>query len=344
MRIAVLGAGAMGGTLAALLHRAGHDVEVTARGAGLDAIRRHGIRLSGAWGTHTAVVTAGKTLTVTPELAIVSTKAMDAAAAVEPNIPLLRGIPVVVLQNGMGGLEAVAALLPESPVVGALSLIAATYRSPGEVAVTTAAGTWLGVTSGDPAPAHAAAAVLADAIPVTVVDGFAGARWTKLMINQLNALPAITGLSVQEVIAHDGLRQAMALSMREAARVALACDVRFEEVNGITHDQLVALALGAATHAETLPLALADYLGDVPNPGSTLQSIRRGQPSEIDYLNGAVVASARDAGVPAPLNARLTELVHDVERTGRHRAPDDTLRELLPHAEGWTITPDRAAG
>jgi len=57
-------------------------------------------------------------------------------------------------------------------------------------------------------------------------------------------------------------------------------------------------------------------MGSVPNPGSTLQSIKRGQLSEIDYLNGAVVSAASALGVEAPVNARLVELVHEVERTG----------------------------
>lgn len=327
MRIAVLGAGAMGGVIAALLHRAGHDIEVTARGAGIDAIRRHGIRLGGAWGEHTAPVLAVPTLTRAPELAVVATKAMDAAAAVRANAHLLGGIPVVVVQNGMGGLEAVAAELPGSPIVGALSLIAASQHSPGEVSVTTAAGTWLGMIDegADPAPAIAAASVLGEAIPVTVVDGFAGARWTKLVINQLNALPAITGLSVQQVIDHDGLRRLMARSMREAIAVALATGVHFEEVNGITHEQLAGLMDGPIEAAEALPIHLRAYLGDVPNPGSTLQSIRRGQPSEIDYLNGAVVAAGIAAGVDTPVNARLTHLVHEVERGGTHLTPEATL-------------------
>ncbi|HRQ00256.1 MAG TPA: 2-dehydropantoate 2-reductase N-terminal domain-containing protein, partial [Terrimesophilobacter sp.] len=56
MRIGVIGAGAVGGTIAALLDRAGHEVEVTARGATIESIRRHGIRLSGGWGDHTARV------------------------------------------------------------------------------------------------------------------------------------------------------------------------------------------------------------------------------------------------------------------------------------------------
>ncbi|MBF0672835.1 MAG: 2-dehydropantoate 2-reductase [Salinibacterium sp.] len=325
MQIAVLGAGAMGGTIAALLDRAGHDLEVTARGAGLEAIREHGIRLSGAWGEHIARVAAGEALTRVPELAIVATKAMDAAAAVAANAGLLRGVPVVVWQNGLGGIEAVQQLLPDTPVIGALSLIAATYRSPGDVVVTAPAGTWLGMLEGDTAPAHAAAAVLGEALPVTVVEGFAGARWTKLIINQVNALPAITDFSVQEVVAHDGLRRIMALSMREAVRIALADGVRFEEVNGVTHEMLEGIADAEPAASEALPRFIADYLGKVPNPGSTLQSIRRGQLSEIDSLNGAIVAEAHRIGRQAPINARLVELVHQVEASGRFLTAEETL-------------------
>jgi 2-dehydropantoate 2-reductase len=333
MRIAVIGAGAMGGVVAALLHRAGHEVEVTARGDGLDAIREHGIRLSGAWGDHVARVSAGPALSATPELAIVATKAMDAAAAVQANAAVLDGVPVVVLQNGMGGLESVAAALPRSSVIGALSLIAATYRAPGEVVVTAPAGTWLGTIEGvgtpaDPTTLHRIATTLAMAFPVTLVDDFAGARWTKLLINQLNALPAITGLSVQDVVADAGLRRIMAASMREAARIAIASGIHFVEVNGVTHAQVEALAAGNLAEAESLPWQLRDYLGDVPNPGSTLQSIRRGQASEIDHLNGAVVREGLAAGIQAPVNATLTRLVHDVERMGTHLGIEEAIEAL----------------
>ncbi|HOW00540.1 MAG TPA: 2-dehydropantoate 2-reductase N-terminal domain-containing protein, partial [Rhodoglobus sp.] len=58
MRIGVIGAGAVGGAIAALLARAGHEVEVTARGAHLDAIRERGIHLTGGWGEYTASVLA----------------------------------------------------------------------------------------------------------------------------------------------------------------------------------------------------------------------------------------------------------------------------------------------
>src|SRR5690606_23532400 len=129
----------------------------------------------------------------------------------------------------------------------------------------------------------------------------------------------------QEVIDHPALRELLSASMQEAARVGLARGVRFDEVNEVTHDDLVRLAEASAADADFLALQLRAYLGDVPNPGSTLQSIRRGQASEIDYLNGAIVSAGLVAGVPTPVNERMVALVHDVERTGRFLNPSDVL-------------------
>lgn len=326
MRIAVLGAGAIGGTIAALLDRAGHDVHVTARGASLSAIRENGIQLSGAWGNHRARVTAVETLDSSPQLAILTTKAMDGAAAIAANLDALRGVPIVVVQNGLGGIEDVIELVPESPVVGALALFAASWVSPGVVTVTAAAGTWLGMaTGGDDAPARAAAEVLAPTLPVSVVDNFVGARWTKLVINQVNAIPAITGFSVQDVISNRSLRRIMVRGMREAVRVGLAHGIHFGTVNGLSHRTLVLVARGPLWVGEIVALRLRAYLGEVPNPGSTLQSIRRGQPTEIDYLTGAVVAQAVGTNVPTPVNALLTELVHTVEHTGEFVTPETVI-------------------
>jgi 2-dehydropantoate 2-reductase len=66
-------------------------------------------------------------------------------------------------------------------------------------------------------------------------------------------------------------------------------------------------------------------MGNVPNLGSTQQSVRRGQPTEIDFLNGAVVREASAAGIAAPVNAALTDLVHEVESTGVHLTTERVL-------------------
>lgn len=335
MRIAVIGAGAVGGTLAALLDRAGHDVEVTARGDNLAAIKEHGLRLDGGWGEHTARVEAHETLATVsfrpggapePEFAVLATKAQDAATALRANREVLGTVPVLVAQNGLGGLEVARSVLPESPLLGGLALFAASYLEPGRVTVTTPLPLIVGAGPGASTDVvERIAGVLAAAIPLEVTDDIVGAQWTKLLINHVNALPAITGLSVQQVIRDPGLRKVMTASMRETVRVARGLGVRFGQVQGVSGRILGAIGSAPLAFAAWFPRTLGARMGPVPNPGSTLQSIRRGQLTEIDFLNGAVVAAAKQGGVAAPINEQIVQLVHDVERSGSFLTPQQVI-------------------
>ena len=325
MRIGVIGAGAVGGVLAALLDRAGHSVAVTARGAHLSKIQDSGITLSGAWGSHVARVDATPELPKGLDLVLVTTKAQDATAALTTHA-FLDGVPVLVIQNGLEAVSTATRLLPHSPVAGGLALFAASYLRPGFVEVTAAQPLYLG------GAASPFVSLLSPLLPVTEVSNFAGAQWTKLIVNQLNALPAITGMSVQETIAHPGLRRVLTASMREAVRVGIGAGVRFEPLQGLTDASLRRFARLPFWAAQALPLRFARTFGDVPNPGSTLQSLRRGQRTEIDYLNGAVVA----AGV-APVNAALVALVHSVESSGKFLPPADVVQQLSAKMRrGWS--------
>ena len=300
----------MGGAIAARLAGSGHDVEVTARGVQLAAIREGGIQLRGKWGESHAAVTAAERLTEAPQLAIVTTKAQDAAAALRENKAQLDGVPVLVIQNGLQAITTGRRELPSSRISGGLAMFAASYLSPGTVTITASGPTFIG---GD--NAAFVAGVLGQAIAVEVVKDFAGAQWSKLVVNQVNALPAITGLSAQETIESPGLRRVLVESMRETVRVGLASGVRFASVSGLSHGLLRAFLVAPYRLAQWVPLLMARRMGDVPNPGSTLQSVMRGQQTEIDYLNGAVVSAGAAVGVPTPVNERFVELVHQVERT-----------------------------
>jgi len=326
VRIAVIGAGALGGTFATLLARAGHDVTVTARGEGLAAIRADGIRLSGKFGDVRARPRALERLTEAPELTLVCTKAQDAAAAISDNAVFIDGSPVIVVQNGLDGVSSAERLLPRSDCFGALVIIAANYTEPGHVSVTTAAPTYLGRGTGPvDAATRAWQAVLAEAVPVIAIDNFVGAQWTKLIVNMLNAIPAITGMSVQAVVDHPGLRRVMTASMREAVRVRLKRGARFGALQALGHRRLQLFSVLPLWLGQLLPLMMRVRMGDVPNLGSTQQSLRRGQRTEIDFLNGAVVREAGAAGATAPVNALLTALVHEVEARGASLTPADVI-------------------
>jgi len=331
VRIAVIGTGAIGGTVAALLHSAGHEVEVTARRAGLAAIRADGIRLDGAWGEHRARVAAAERLDGRPELAFICTKAQDAEAAITDNRNVLDGIPVVIVQNGLDGLDAAIRLLPGSNCVGALALYAAQHVEPGHVTVTAAGPTYLGAGSGEPAPtADRLAGILDAAMPARATRNFVGCQWSKLVINMVNAVPAATGLSVQQSIHDRELGRIVTASMRETVRIALAIGIRFGALQGLSHPLLRAFSVAPLRAGHALPAAMARRMGATPNLGSTQQSIRRGQLTEIDFLNGAVVVAAATIGRAAPVNAALVGAVHEVERTGAFLSTAELAETVLP--------------
>lgn len=329
MRIGVVGAGAVGGAIAALLARGGHDVEVTARGEHLAALQSGGLALRGGWGDFTAEVTASDVLTRGPELAIVATKAQDAVAAIRQNVAMLRGVPVVLIQNGLDGLDAARAAAPRSDFIGGLAMFASSYLSPGVITVTTTGPLYLGGDAEDgDVPARYAESVLGPVMGVRVVPNFRGAQWTKLVVNMVNALPAITGLSAQEMISDRGLRRVFTASLRETVRIGLASGVQFESLQGLSHGRLRLVARLPLWAGQVVPLLMRARLGKVPNPGSTLQSIRRGQLTEIDFLNGAVVQAAARHTLLAPVNAAIVGLVHEVERTGAFLSPAEVAERV----------------
>lgn len=336
MRIGIIGAGAVGGTLAALLARSGHRIDVTARGEHLEAILAHGIVMDGVWGGFTALVDAARVLDpgIQRDLVIVAVKTTGTAEALRENADAVRGVPLLVVQNGLDAIEeAERADIDAESLLGGLATWASSHLSAGHVTVTGSGRLFIGAGRGSPTPVvRRIAHTLADAVDTTVVDDFAGAQWTKLIINQVNALPAITGLSVQEVVADNRLRKALTASMREAVRVGLGAGITFERLQGLSDATLRRFAKLPLWLGQGVPKAMAERMGRVPNPGSTLQSIRRGQSTEIDALNGAVVRIADATGQEAPLNRLMTELVHRVERTGEFVPVDEVvaLAEATP--------------
>jgi len=340
--VGVVGAGAVGGALAALLARGGHDVAVAARGETLAAIRADGILLSGKWGEYRAAVACGPLLAIAPDLAIVATKAADAMAAAADNARFLTGIPVAVVQNGLDAIDGTRRVIPDSTLIGGLAVFAASLIAPGQMMITTAGPIYLGIEKGDrerrdrdrdrgntdAAGLELAASILGAVLPVVTVADFRAAQWTKLVVNQVNALPAITGWSAQRVIGDRRLRYAMTTSMQETVRIGHASGIRFASLQGLADRTLRLFAAIPAGLGQALPALMSARMGSVPNPGSTLQSVRRGQLTEIDALNGAVVRAAAAAGVSAPVNAALTAMVHEVERTGRFLTVDEIVARL----------------
>jgi 2-dehydropantoate 2-reductase len=140
----------------------------------------------------------------------------------------------------------------------------------------------------------------------------------------------VTGLGLQEALVSTRLTAAIAAAMRETIRVARADGVRLEGLPALSPGLVrTLLVLPLPLAARVLRRGVLARMGDVPNPGSTLQSIRRGRPTEIDHLSGAVVEAGARAHVPTPVNRRIVDLVHRIEATGVFLPPEEAARRLL---------------
>lgn len=320
--VGVIGAGAIGGQLAALLARQGVKVTITARGANLEAIASRGLSLTGATGESHASVQAVESLDeAEPVDSIVLTvKANDTVEAIRQN-SVAKSRPVLVIQNGLGAHERLAELVGHDRIAAGISTTAANSLEPGRVHVTASGRLFIGGNERE-----RFTSLLSPAVPqVSAIENLVGAQWTKLIINMVNAPPAVVGTSVQDAVANPHVRRVITLSMREACRIGLASGVRFASLQGLSPTLVRLVASAPPAIGEILPRRMAAAMGSVPNLGSTQQSLRRGKPTEVDLLNGAVVEAAKAVGRSAPVNGAITQLVHEREMGRPPLAPAELL-------------------
>lgn len=310
MKIAVLGAGAMGSLYGALFARAGHEVWLLDRWAEhVEAVRRDGLRVEGASGSWEVRPRAATEPTEAGpcDLVIVATKTRDLAAALSGVGPLLRpDTALLCIQNGLGAAELVARLVPpERALLGIAGGFGASIPAPGSVHH----NGWELVRIGAPAAAGGEAAERVAALwtaagfkaePAADIEAMI---WAKLICNAAySALCCVTGLRMGEVLADPEASALSAACAREAWTVARAKGID----PGFDDPVAQVRAFGAAI-PRARPSVLLDRLA--------------GRPSEIDFINGAVPREAEKLGLTAPTNALLAALVRTME-AGDLRPPE----------------------
>lgn len=310
--ILVLGPGAIGGTLAALLAEQGHTVELRGRSAPLASVRLEG----GGYGQPRDVALG--MVRGQPDLVLTATKTQDLEAALQQHRAHIGDAPVVALQNGLAQDEIVARLTPRW--AGAVTALDAQMLKPGVVDCARA-GTLL---LGGPEAARVEP-ILSGAVATERADDLRGARWTKLLVNLGNVVPALTGLSFQEAARHKGLATAHVRMLREGVRVARAEGVTLRPIPWTDPKLMRAVALVPDVMARAFyRMRVKRVLGDVPGYGSTWQSLQRGGSLETEWLNGEIVWRGARRGMPTPVNEAACSLVAKRDRL----SPAEAARAL----------------
>jgi 2-dehydropantoate 2-reductase len=293
MRVAVMGAGAVGCYYGGMLARAGHAVTLIGRPLHVEAVRRDGLLLDTQSfqalvrveaSTDVAAVRGAKLVL----FCVKSTDTESAAAAIAPHLE--PGALVLGLQNGVDNAERLRAVLRQE-VCPAVVYVAAEMAGPGHVKHHGRGELVIAPTaSGDELVKMFASA----GVPMQVSDNVAGALWVKLILNcAYNALSAITQMPYGRLVQGEGIEVVMRDAVQECLAVARAVGVTlpgdvWEAVQGI---------------ARTMPTQFS----------STAQDLARGKRSEIDHLNGYIVRKGGALGVATPVNRVLHALVKLLE-------------------------------
>lgn len=342
-RVLVVGAGGIGGLIAARLWHAGVDVTALSKNGDIvEALNGEGYRLIDAKGRAVMLPPRTPASAATPratayppvgmfDVIVVATQPPQVEAAVAEVAPHLAvSGNVVVVQNGLCEAR-VAAIVGATRVIGAVVAWGASMHAPGIYEQTAKGGFTLGRLDGPvDAACREVGALLAHMAPVRYTDNLLGVRWSKLALNcAISSLGTIAGQRLGTLIASRANRRLALEVMSEVVQVAVASGVRLELVAGTLNLPWLALTpreqAGARTPALAAKHALLWAVGQKYRRmrSSMLSAIERGKPPSVDFLNGEVVAAGARVGVATPKNARIVELVWRLAR--REVTPSPTL-------------------
>jgi 2-dehydropantoate 2-reductase len=306
MKIGIVGSGAMGSVYGALLADAGNELWMLDRWREhVDAMRERGLRCEGASGDRTVRVNATTDAAAAGpcELAIVATKVMDIEAAVRGAAAMIGPDTVVLaIQNGLGNVERIQqAMSAENLLFGIAGGFGAEIVAPGHVHHNGMEAINLAELEGGITPRLERVAdvwrragftvnVYADLWPVV---------WSKLVANvALSAICTVTGMRVGQVRANEPAWQIACACVEEAVAVAKAKGIP------LAYDDPVRW--------------VSDFAGKIPEARPSMyQDVRAGRRSEIDAIQGGVVAEGEKLGLPTPTCALMVRLVKALEAKGQ---------------------------
>jgi 2-dehydropantoate 2-reductase len=321
MQFIVLGAGAIGSLYGAKL-AAANDVLLVARPEHAAAINSSGLRIDGIEPQIVRVPAAPDVTHIAAgALVLLTTKVTASAAALETIAPLVRDdTTILCLQNGLGSEQiARAAVGGRGIVLRGITQFGAIFETPGAIKYMAAGYT---VIEQHERSQRIAGALTAAGLNCRVSPNIAAEVWHKTVFNcVVNPITAILGCEVGG-IAQPGLDRLKQLVVDECIAVAATQGVTFEvdfmqEIN--------------ETFAPSRNLA------------SMLQDLRRGRPTEIDYMNGAIAALGAEHGVPCPVNRALTDIIKTMEAQSRSLLPEEMLETQSPQARLGLLA-SRASG
>ena len=327
-----VGAGAIGSYIGSFLSRAGHDVTLVDPWAEqVEAIRQRGISVTGPHDPFVARPTAvhlheAQRLPRDFDIAFVAMKVYDTAWAAQLAARHLAPHGYVVASQNTWPDPVVASVVGPSRAVGlVMSKIGVALWKPGEVERGMERGQGkghdvfrAGEHDGRITPRVKELAELMSVIDGSLAtDNLWGERWCKLCANAMgNPVQGMSGLGSFDIASSEVGRAITIHLGAESARVGLALGYRVPKFNGAAAEEWA--DAGRRERWDTLDKMLTPTSAGGRNwRASMAQDVAKGRPTEIDYMNGHVVAKGPECGVPTPVSSAVVETMHEIEQGTR---------------------------
>jgi 2-dehydropantoate 2-reductase len=292
MRIAMMGSGGVGGYFGGRLAAAGCDVTFIARGAHLDAIQTHGLRIESR-DTGDALIRPARAIAHPADVGIcdyviVGVKLWDTRATGVAILPMIGPQTTVVsLQNGVECDDILAEIVGPDRLIGGVAFIASSIGEPGIIRhIGTLQRVVIGERAGGSSPRVAALheAMTGAGINAEISDDIGRTIWEKfIFLVGLSATTTLMRTAIGPIRSDPDRRDCLLAVMREAVQVGRARGIALPP-----------------DFAETR-LAFADGLPE-DMTSSMHHDLERGNPLEVAWLSGAVARFGRALGIPTPVN------------------------------------------
>lgn len=327
--IAIIGSGAIGSVVGGLLTKAGKDVLLVGRPDHVTAINKHGLKIKGVGGEQNIKVRAATTLDQEYDLVIFCAKTPDLEEAYQSNHKFLDHSLVLTSQNGVQADTLLGFHFEPNNMFSSIVMFGATYTTPGEV-VYNFPGDWI---IGKPYTlieprVEEIAAELRSAFPITISHNITGMKWLKIFVNFNNCIPALLGKPMQETYADMDMCRLSVMLLKEGVDWVQAAGVELVSLPNFPAERVLGMAAMPLDQAAGIINKTLTNLSKEPLYGSILQSIMRGKVSEIDFINGEIVFLADGLKGQAPLNLKMLDLVHQVERSGKFFKVEEVKKEF----------------
>ena len=320
MRVAIYGAGSLGTILGAFISKAGVPIELINRNkAHVEALKTKGAQVVGTMNFCQPVVAyTPAEMSGTYDIVFLMTKQQHNPEVVTMLKDFLAPDGVLVtFQNGLPEMQ-IAEILGEERVLGCTVAWGATLQSPGVCELTSepdALSYSLGAISAKRSKHFNQVKELLELMgKVDVEENFIGTRWSKLLINAaFSGMSAVLGCTFGEAAGPKESRRIVQALIKECIDVCKKGGIRIEPVQGKDIVKLLNYtnALKRAFSFFIIPIAIRKH---AKLKASMLQDLEKGKLTEVDAINGAVSDYGRRVGCPTPMNDKVVEIIHRIEK------------------------------